>query len=148
MRKVFIAIICIFSFTHCQQKLYSLSNLPKQFIEIGSYGGFAGTAKSFFFLPNGQRFMNSGFLGAENKDNANEIEKMKPKAFKEMLSNLKKMNFDKLELNEIGNMTYFVKLKTKKTEKKIQWNNMDTAPPELVQFYREALKNIKPQAIN
>jgi hypothetical protein len=115
---------------------------------MGSYGGFAGAMKSYIFMPNGQRFMSSSILGSDASTNANEIEKLKTADFKTMLKSLKKMDFNKLELNEVGNMTYFVTLKNKKSEKKIQWSNMDTAPKELVEFYHTSLKNINTAAIN
>jgi len=115
---------------------------------MGSYGGFAGTAKSYFFFPNGQRFLNKALMGSADTTNAQEIEKSSPKDFKQILKSLKTLDFKNLELNEVGNMTYFVKLKTKKDEKLVQWSNMDTAPKALVDFYRTTLKNINIQAIN
>jgi hypothetical protein len=148
MKKIFVAILCVFGLSQCHHKVYTFDNLPKQFIEIGSYGGFAGTSKSFYFLPNGQRFMNEGVLGAEDAKNAIEIEKAEPKDFRAMTKGLRKMDFKKIELNEIGNMTYYIRLKSKKKDKKIQWSTMDTAPASLVSFYKESVKNIKTEAIN
>lgn len=115
---------------------------------MGSYGGFAGTAKTYFFFPNGQRFLNQGLMGAVDTTNAREIEKTSPKAFKEILKSLKKIDFKDVELNEVGNKTYFIKLKTKKQEKKVQWSNMDTAPQALVDLYRSTLKTVNTAAIN
>jgi hypothetical protein len=64
-----------------------------------------------------------------------------------MVKGLKAMNFCDMELNEPGNMNYFIRLKTKKEDKKLLWNNMDTAPKELVSFYRNTIKNLNTAAI-
>ena len=128
--------------------MYSLRDLPQKYIEIGSSGGFAGTAKSYYFFPNGQRFVSEGPMGTVGAVDAQEIESATPKDFKEILKLLKKMNFIDIQLNELGNMTYHVKLKTRKEEKGVQWSNMDTAPKALVDAYRSALKNINTTAIN
>lgn len=148
MQKIWLAFICLLGFTQCHNKVYSLQDLPKQFIEMGSSGGFAGTAKSYFFFPNGQRFLNQGLMGSVDTANAQEIETATPKDFRELLKSLKKMDFKDLELNEVGNMTYYIKLKSKKKEKLVQWSNMDTAPEALVDLYRFTLKNINTAAIN
>ncbi|PCJ65259.1 MAG: hypothetical protein COA58_10390 [Bacteroidetes bacterium] len=140
MKKLFTAFICILGFSQCSNKVYSLDNLPNQFIEIGSYGGFAGTSKTYYFFPNGQRFLHSGVMGGDKE--TREIEKLKPKAFKSLLKGLNKMDFGGMSLSETGNMNYFIRIKDKKEENKVQWTNMDTAPEALVSFYRETLKNI------
>ena len=45
-----------------------------------------------------------------------------------MLKSLKAMSFAQLDVNQVGNRTYFIKLKTKKQEKIVQWDNIRTAP--------------------
>ena len=148
MKKISMWLLCVFLLSQCHKKMYSLENLPKEFIEMGSYGGFAGTATKYFFFPNGQRFLSNGIAGGSQNATSNEIEKAQPKDFKNMLKGLKALNFCDLELNEVGNMTYFIKLKNKKEEKLVQWNNMDTAPAALVSFFREQLQSIPKAPIN
>lgn len=147
MKKLLIAFLCLVGFTQCNNKVYSLQNLPKQFIEIGSYGGFTGMQESYFLMPNGQRFFNNSMPGDTNFSNAIEIERAEPKVFKEAIKDLKKMDFDKIDLNENGNMNYFIRLKKKKEEQQVVWSNMDTAPAELVSFYKTSIKNLKTDAI-
>jgi hypothetical protein len=148
MKKLVVAVLCILGFSQCHNKVYSLGNLPKQFIEIGSYGGIAGTAKTYYFFSNGQRFLNSGVMATDMSKSSNEIEKLDPKSFKGLLDGLKDMDFCEMDLNEKGNMNYFIRLKSKKEDNKVQWTNMDTAPEALVTFYKNTLKNINPAAIN
>ena len=147
MKKCFIAILCLIGFAQCGSKNYSIASPTKQYIEMGSYGGFAGVSKVYTFLSNGQRFKSKGLMGAIEQ-NSKELEKGESADFKAMLNGLKEVNFDNLDLNETGNMTYFIKLVNKKKEKKIQWANMDTAPKELVYFYRNTLRNLNKPALN
>ena len=147
MKKLLTAFLCLIGFTQCNNKVYSLQNLPKQFIEIGSYGGFTGMQESYFLMPNGQRFFNNSMPGDTSFENAIEIEKTEAKNFKSLVKELKQLDFNEINLNESGNMNYFIRLKKKKSEKQVVWSNMDTAPEDLVNFYRNTLKNLKPDAI-
>lgn len=147
MKKLLTAFLCLIGFTQCNNKVYSLQNLPKQFIEIGSYGGFTGMQESYFLMPNGQRFFNISMPGDTSFENAIEIEKTEAKNFKSLVKELKQLDFNEINLNESGNMNYFIRLKKKKSEKQVVWSNMDTAPEALVTFYRNTLKNLKSEAI-
>lgn len=146
MKKLLVALFCLFAFVHCRPTLYSVSQLPTHYIEIGSYGGFAGTTTSYYILPNGQQFMTSGTIGSPLT--SNEIAPVTAKVYKAMCSRLDAIRFNQLSGNEVGNMTYFVRRKTDKSDHKMQWSSMDSGPPELVSFYNDALTTIKPQAIN
>lgn len=121
--------------------------MPKQFIEIGSYGGFTGVQESYFLMPNGQRFLNISMPGDTSFENALEMEKTEAKDFKSIVKELKTLEFDKINLNEPGNMNYFIRLKKNKSEKQVVWSNMDTAPKALVTFYQNTMKNLKSDAI-
>jgi len=146
VKKFLFALFCVFAFMQCRPTLYSVSQLPTQFIEIGSYGGFAGTTTSSYILPNGQQFMTSGTIGSPLT--SNEIVPVTVKVYKAMCSRLDAIRFNQLSGNEEGNMTYFVRRKTNKLDHKVQWSSMDSGPPELVSFYNDALTTIKTQAIN
>ena len=146
MKKFLLAQFCVFAFVQCRPTLYSVIQLPIQFIEIGSYGGFAGATTSYYILPNGQQFMTSGTIGSPLT--SNEITPVTAKVYKAMCSRLDAIRFNQLSGNELGNMTYFVRRKTNKLDHKVQWSSMDSGPPELVSFYNDALTTIKPQAIN
>lgn len=148
MKQLLVAIICVFFLSQCSKKIYSLDNLPKQYIELGSFGGIAGVSHTYFLLPNGQQFMRQAVMGSSSPENTKEIESIEPKAFKEICKDLKEMNFMDMELNEKGNMNYFISYKTKKKENRVQWSNSATAPQGLVSLYKNVLKNINKAAIN
>ena len=85
--------------------------------------------------------------GDTNFNNAIELEKTETKAFKKVLKTLEKLDLEELNLNEPGNMNYFIRLKEKKEEEMVLWSNMDSAPTELVTFYKNTIKGLKTEAI-
>ena len=92
--------------------------------------------------------MKQSVMGASLPEDTNEIAKIEPKAFKNICKSLKEMKFTELDLNEKGNMNYFINYKTKKIDKHVQWSNLVTAPEGLVSVYRDILKNINTTPIN
>lgn len=140
--------IFIFPLCGCSPKTYSLEELPKEYIQIGSYGGFAGNVTTRFFFPNGQRFIAEGIGTGDGVTSSKEIEPFTCKEFKEMKASLSSMNFEQIILDDIGNMTYFIRLKNKKTDHTVQWNNLDTAPEALVLFYNKNILSLNTDAIN
>lgn len=86
-------------------------------------------------------------MGAVQMDKQ-ELEKGDHSDFKELQKGLKTFNFKDMELDEVGNMTYFVTFIKNNKKKKIQWSSMDTAPQELVYFYRNTLLGLNKSAVN
>ncbi len=140
MKKLLAACLCILTFSHCNNKVYSLDNLPNQFIELGSYGGFTGIAETFHIFPNGQTILENSLEGST------ELAKKKPKAFKNLVKNLKEINFSEIDLDNPGNLNYFIRLKTKKTDKKVLWSDSSKVPEGLKDFYRNTLKEFNQKA--
>lgn len=141
-------LIYVLVLSQCKSKVYSMNNLPNEFIEIGSYGGFTGAQKTIYFFPNGQRFIAES--RPENAESivTNEIESFEAEDFKQMKDELIQMNFQEIEENETGNMTYFIRYKTRKKDNTVKWSNLDTGPPNLKSFYTKFLRNIREAAIN
>ena len=63
------------------------------------------------------------------------------------IKSIEKLDLEELNLNEPGNMNYFIRLKEKKEEEMVLWSNMDSAPTELVTFYKNTIKGLKTEAI-
>lgn len=131
----------ILAFSQCKPKVYSLDFLSAKSITMGSYGGFAGTVETYIFLDNGQRFYTNSMTGDK------ELEPITKKQFKAMKRELLNLNFLNRELNEPGNMNYFIELITKKDNHKVLWSNPETAPKDLVEFMEKHLKGIQTQSI-
>ncbi len=120
--------------------MYSLEDKPKSYIEIGSYGGFSGQEQVYYFFPNGQRFFTTGFMG-DSTSKVTALESAFDDQFEIMIAELYAMEFFDYESTPPGNMTYYIKFQEKKKVTKVVWNNMDTAPQNLVSFYRKYTQN-------
>ena len=55
---------------------------------------------------------------------------------------LNKLDFENLKLNEKGNMTYFIEVKTDKFQNKISWSNQ-AQNDSINQFYKDLVKTLK-----
>jgi hypothetical protein len=143
MRILTLMLVVSLGFTQCTTKTYTLDQLPQQFIEIGNYGGFTGASTSYYLLQNGQRFYSRGIAVASSSASGKELEPTKSKAFKAKLKELKRLGFSDIDFNEKGNMTHFVRLKTKKKNHTISWGDPKKAPQEVVAFYTTFLKDMQ-----
>ena len=131
------ALVCVILLSQCNKKTYTLDNRPSKYIEIGSYGGFTGAAETLYIFQNGQVFSEESFQDPK------ELKKINPKEFKAMCKQLISTEFDKLKLNNPGNMNSYIRLKTKKTDHKVLWSNSKDVSKEIMEFYSSTFKKIK-----
>jgi hypothetical protein len=134
-------LIPIIVFSQCKPKTYTVENLSDEYIAIGSFGGFAGTEESYYFLENGQLFYTNSMTGDK------ELEPISKKQFKAMKKELIELDFQNRKLNEPGNMNYFIQLNIKNVNHKVLWSNPETAPKDLVEFMDKHLKDIQTHSI-
>ena len=98
---------------------------------FGSGGGFAGTSSERILLPNGQIY-----LKANRSKQFGECESIDKKLAQQMFDNYKTLGFDKLDLYDPGNMTYFMSLEEKGVSKKITWGGSNVAlDPNVKKFF-------------
>ena len=142
MNPKLLLLLSIVAFAHCKPKKYTIENLSKVHIALGSYGGFAGTIEIYYFLENGQLFYTNSMTGDK------ELEPMSKKQFKAMKKELENLDFVNTILNDPGNMNYFIQLTLKNTSHKVLWSNPETAPADLVEFMDKHLKDLQNHSIN
>ncbi len=100
-------------------------------ITFGSGGGFAGRYIEHSILPNGDVYVkNNGKTFHPTKGIDSDVAQ-------QMIDNYKNLGIDKIELQDPGNMTYFI-LKEEKGEKhKITWGaELQAVPQELKDYFR------------
>jgi hypothetical protein len=141
MKNLLIASLVILGLSNCSNKVYSLQDKPKEYIEMGSYGGFAGLAETYYFFPNGQRFFETGFMSDSVKQ-VTAIETSELETYAKMVEELNAMNFSEIKSTPPGNMTYYIFHKTKKTNHKVVWKNMEEAPEVLQQFFQKSTQKL------
>lgn len=119
--------------TACKTKQYTFDNYDGNIIAIGSSGGFTGATHKYYIFENGQLFKSN--RGGESPKELTQIDE---KLMKQQFDNYYTLGFDKLELDDAGNMSYFIIMNPNTDQKHmIKWGGGSTTPsPELEQYYK------------
>lgn len=120
-------------FTACKTKQYTFDTYDGNIMAIGSSGGFTGATNKYYLFENGQLFK-SNRAGESPK----ELTQIDEKLIKQQFDNYYMLGFDQLELNDAGNMSYFIIMHPHTDQKHmIKWGGGSTTPsPELEQYYK------------
>lgn len=103
-------------------------------LTFGSGGGFAGTSTEKILLPNGQVY-----LRGNRSKTFSVCEPVDENKAKQMFKNFESLGFTELDLNDPGNMTYFISLEDKGVSKRITWGGGNTALDPNVKTYFNTL---------
>ena len=136
MKRILALLTIALCLVACKSKTYSLEELPSSFIEMGNYGGFAGSTESFYLFPNGQRFYSHSFSGTK------ELVSGTKKDYKSIYKMLKEMGVHDMDLNMAGNMNYYLRIKTKKIDHKLVWSDGASVPEELSNYLNNLMMEI------
>ncbi len=131
MKRLGFVFIALFVLAACSKK-YTAANLPREFVEIGSGGGFTGIYTYYKITPNGQVFKTaSGASGYA------EVGKLPKKIAKNAIKHLNKA-VDSCDAKS-GNMNYFVFLGTKDTMYNWLWSDSNKPPAAAVDMVYTSL---------
>lgn len=129
---LFLSVLTICCATQKQAK-----NSATSFMEIkfGSSGGFTGMTNEYLIKQDGQVFKN-----ADNKLSlVNRIGKPEIENIEKQIADL---NFENINWNEKGNMTYFIEVQTSAYKNRITWSDQ-TQEDSIIQFYKSLVKTLK-----
>lgn len=123
----------LFFFPSCKVTKYTPDKLPSRQLIFGNGGGFAGIETSFTLLENGQIFRQTGLEGAYE-----ELKSIKPKEAKTLFSKLSSLQLYKLDIEQPGNLYYFMREVNEQMDSKVTWGSGDFLPPQaLVSLYKD-----------
>jgi hypothetical protein len=112
-------------FSSCKGPQYSLESKPETYISYGSGGGFSGMVETVFLFPNGQMFETNSLMGMSSS-----LPSIKKKKAKALFKELEESGFLSFEMNEPGNMYYFLTMMREDgTEHRVTWGYHGTAVP-------------------
>ena len=115
------------------EKLLNGKSLDR--IYFGKTGGFTNISMDYVLFEKGQLFK-------MQHDSLINIHRISRKQIKTLDSLIKTAEFEKLNLNETGNITYYIKTESTGTEKEIKWS--DSTDNELIKdIYKVLLESIK-----
>lgn len=128
-------ILSVFTMSCATQK--QSKNPTTSFIEIqfGSSGGFTGKTSEYVIKQDGQVYK----ISDDNLNLINLIENSEIENIKKQLSEL---DFENIQLNEKGNITYFIELHTSTYNNRIKWSDQ-TQNDSIKLFYKSLVKTLK-----
>ena len=126
-------LISVLVISSCKTKQYTFDTYDGNVLAIGSGGGFTGASSKYYVFENGQLFKSN--RGGESPQ---ELGRIDEKVIKQQFENYYTLGLDKLELDDAGNMTYYI-IMHPNTDKQhmIKWGGGSTQPnPKLDQYYK------------
>lgn len=126
----FFLLLTIALFCSCKSKQYTFDTYEGKRLAIGSSGGFTGATTKYYLFENGRLFKNG-------KSGHEELPAIDKKVMKQQFDNYYRLGFDKLEINESGNMSYFIIMNPDTENMQIlKWGGGSVEPSkELEQYY-------------
>lgn len=139
--KVLILAGCI-SLFFCSCKTYTIDDLPDTHLHFGNGGGFTGMTTEYMLLKNGQLFVREGRAGMGAWQ---ELERITKSAAKDLYQTWAGNEQFRENINEPGNMYYFISMKRDSVEFRQSWGS-GTFQPEaaLKDFYQQAMEIVRP----
>lgn len=129
--KSLLFIITLTLLSSCKSQHYTFENYKGSRIAIGSSGGFTGATIKYYIFENGQLFR-SGQTGHI------ELPSIDKKIVKQQFNNYQRLGFDKMEINDSGNMSYFIIMNPDSDNAQmLKWGGGSVQPSkELEQYYK------------
>lgn len=132
-RVLFIAGICIVLFS-CINSKKLMDNTKIDRIYFGKRGGFTNIPMEYVMFEKGQ-------LYKIQNDSLQRIRRVSRKQLDEIDNLLNSSNFRELEINDPGNITYFIRVVGKYSVKEVNWSD-STDQGDLFLIYKTLLTTI------
>ncbi len=125
----FFCFVLLFTNAACQK--YTLDNMPEQQIHFGEGGGITGAITEYCLLKNGQLFNKKHFT-----EDFKAYKKVKKRAAKKAFKTCKKIEIEKIQVDNPGDKYYYIAYETKDIKHKITWGGSQQKPPvEVIELY-------------
>ena len=132
----FTLVICL-CFSCKTQKINTPEDFQGSMLTFGTEGGFAGTSSENYIFEDGQlqRF-------ESRRGTTQSFGKIDKEVVNQIFHNYTVLGLDKINLNDPGNLSYFIKMKVGDDEKVIKWGGMNEETPPMVKQYFKSLGQI------
>ena len=124
-----VAIVVIAFGCKSQKSAEEAESVDDMVMIFGSSGGFAGQTLRYKLHEDGSIHKGGG---GESFTKVKGIDKDQATQF---FSNFSNLGFDRVELNDPGNMTYFIIAKYGDRQKKLAWGGMNKDMPDNLEIY-------------
>jgi hypothetical protein len=130
--------IFLISVLGCSKKNETPLHYSGKVIEFTNGGGFTGAFTSIFLLDDGQIYRNGMSDTSYIKVGNIALEKAK-----QVFNNFEKLGLNKLELNEPGNRYYYINMKSKNGQHKIQWGRNKLSNQNPIIYFNNIMHLVK-----
>jgi len=133
---ILILIFTLILIPACNNSRAMANKRVKTEIHFGRTGGFTN-------IPIEYSIDAKGLVRRISADEQDTINIISVKKMKSIIRNLKDIDFKDIDLNEPGNISYFIKVTTSKYENSVTWNDL-TPNDTLKNIYEKLLTTLKP----
>jgi hypothetical protein len=120
----------------CSNKVKTSSGSPQPGIQFGRTGGFTN-------IPDEYRINDKGQVFRITREGSTQINDISRKEMKSICKILDTIDFQHLQMNEPGNISYYIKVISSDYEKSVTWNDQTSNSP-IKDLYKKLLATIKP----
>lgn len=121
----------------CKTKQYTLEEYADPQITFGSGGGFTGMYKHYTLFKNGQLFKKEG-----KEEQFTAMKAADRNQVTQVFKNYQVLNLAEVEIDEPGNMTYYIAYKDKEGEHKMTWGGTNKQAAQEVKLFYQLLNQI------
>lgn len=133
---IFILILSLILIPACNTSRAMVNKRVKTEIHFGRTGGFTNIPVEYLINSKGEVLR----LLAGNTETVNLITS---KRLKSIIRELNRIDFQHIESDDPGNISYFIKVRTREYENSVRWNDL-TPNDTLKNIYRELLTTLRP----
>jgi hypothetical protein len=135
MRALIIMIFSVLTISCAIQKQAKIPTVSFIEIKFGSSGGFTGMTMEYLIKQDCKVYKSIS-------DELHLINQLRKSEIARIEKQIEELNFEKLELNEKGNMTYFIELQTSTFKNRVMWSDQ-TQNDSIKQLYSSLVKTLK-----
>lgn len=132
----FLLTLAILTLQFCKSNKYtSPDDFQGDQIRFGSGGGFAGTYDYYYLMSDGALFKNT-----TTDQNFVKLNKADKAQVKQLFNTYNDMGLDKYQLDDPGNLTYFLEIRQNGQDHKITWGGGQNVDPNVKTLYQILMK--------
>jgi len=130
--------MCFLSFNHCASNgNLSVNDIPVDTIGFGRSGGFANLTERYAIGDNGTVYKDTG-------EELQKINRIKRSRLKAIQAGLDSLHIETMDLDEVGNMTYFLEVISDSVTYRVTWTE-SSEHPAIKDFYKTLVSTLPNQ---
>jgi hypothetical protein len=135
IRKILFMSSLLLIISSCTSPQKLINDKTAERIFFGNYGGFTNSSVDYILIDNAMIFKS-------DKNDLTPVVKLNRQQTRSIQELVSKTGIEKLELNEPGNMTYYIRVVKPGLEKEIKWSGT-SVNPDVTDLYNSLMSLLK-----